>query len=146
LVWAAYVAPDDKGDTRPVVGTTTQLCNRILLEQLAETRRCYLKFAPSFGPLYWQQTGQQLHLMPLDRYVTDGSWKIAHGVLYTAERLCSFGIDDCPLAQSVLAQVQSCLFLSLFLLLLFWWHVMSCLGSMKMNVVLSRLCFFYVLI
>lgn len=31
--------------------------------------------------------------MPFDRFVSDLNWKIAHGVLYTAERLSSFGYD-----------------------------------------------------
>jgi len=29
--------------------------------------------------------------MPLDHQVRDLSWKVAHGVLYTADRLISFG-------------------------------------------------------
>ena len=68
--------------------------------------------------------------MPLDRQVIDLNWKIAHGVLYTAERLASFGypfqtacfcgaqLEDlehlffsCPLAQSGIAWIQSGLFL-----------------------------------
>ena len=67
--------------------------------------------------------------MPLDRPVIDLNWKVAHGVLYTAERLCSFGYDIpkacfcgfhlessehlffyCPLAQSGIAWIQSLLF------------------------------------
>ena len=65
----------------------------------------------------------------MDRPVIDIAWKIAHGVLYTADRLASFGysfqlscfcnstpetIDhllfECPLAQSVLSWLQSLMF------------------------------------
>lgn len=68
-------------------------------------------------------------ICPIDRPVIDLNWKIAHGVLYTASRLASFGyaIDtscfcdspdetlshlffDCPLPESAIAWVQSPLF------------------------------------
>ena len=84
---------------------------------------------PSFGPLYWQATWRQLRFFPLDRPVIDLFWKVAHGVLYTAERLISFGYDipsacfcahgveslehlffSCPVASSVFSWVQSLLF------------------------------------
>ena len=66
--------------------------------------------------------------MPLDRHVADLNWKVAHGVLYTAERLASFGYSlpmacfcgaqtespdhlffACPLAQSAIDLIQSLL-------------------------------------
>ena len=69
--------------------------------------------------------------MPLDRKPIDLRWKVAHGVLFTAHRLVSFGLnvplyslcghsDDtlehlffhCHLAQSGLDWIQSLLFLS----------------------------------
>ena len=65
----------------------------------------------------------------LDRQVLDLNWKIAHGVLYTAERLSSFGLPvplpcfcgapvgslshlfyACPLARSVLSWLQLLMF------------------------------------
>ena len=68
-------------------------------------------------------------MFDVDRPVIDLAWKIAHGVLYTADRLASFGyslqlssfcnsapesIDHrffkCPLAQSVLSWLQSPMF------------------------------------
>ena len=89
------------------------------------------KFSPSFGSLYWPATWSQLSYMPLDRVVIDLSWKIAHGVLYTAERLSSFGYAIptacfcnspmesaehlffyCPLAKSGIDWIQSKLFLA----------------------------------
>lgn len=62
-----------------------------LLEMNAVVPHCVEKFSPSFGSLYWPATWSQLFYMPLDRVVIDLSWKIAHGVLYTAKRLSSFG-------------------------------------------------------
>ena len=69
--------------------------------------------------------------MPLDRQVIDLNWKVAHGVLYTAERLASFGYQfqvscfcgvqpeglehlffSCPLVQSGISWIQSLLFRS----------------------------------
>ena len=82
-----------------------------------------------YGQLYWPLTWDQLYFFPIDRPVLDLSWKVAHGVLYTADRLLGFGysIDplcfcglapecpthlffSCPLAQSVLSWLQSLLF------------------------------------
>lgn len=54
---------------------------------------CIRKFLPQYGPLYWSETWQQIHLTSLDRPVVDLNWKVAHGVLYTASRLVdSFGM------------------------------------------------------
>ena len=90
---------------------------------------CVHKFASSFGALDWSSTWRFLLLMPFDRQVIDLNWKIAHGVLYTAERLNSFGYDiptscfcghhmeslehlffSCPLSQSGIGFIQSLLF------------------------------------
>ena len=100
-----------------------------LLSESLSTPHCVVKFAPIFGPLYWSCTWRQLFLFDVDRPVIDLAWKIAHGVLYTADRLASFGyslqlscfcnsapesIDHlffkCPLAQSVLSWLQSLMF------------------------------------
>ena len=48
---------------------------------------CMAKFLPTYGPLHWPQTWNQLHLCHLDRTVLDLNWQIAHGVLYTGARL-----------------------------------------------------------
>ena len=85
-----------------------------------------LSSLPLFLVLYWSCTWRQLFLFDVDRPVIDLAWKIAHGVLYTADRLASFGyslqlscfcnsapesIDhlffECPFAQSVLSWLQS---------------------------------------
>ena len=60
------------------------------------------------------------HVMPFDRRVADFSWLLAHGVVLTADRLRpSFPLEtaghlffECPLAQNVLAWVQSLLVLA----------------------------------
>ena len=103
-----------------------------LLLSLHEVQpHCVLKFASSFGLLDWPATWKALQFMPLDRQVRDLSWKIAHGVLYTADRLISFGYQylpscfcgyhlecsehlffSCPLARSGLDWIQSQLFLA----------------------------------
>ena len=100
-----------------------------LLSELVVSPHCVEKFFPLFGSLYWSATWRQLFLFDLDRPVIDLSRKVAHGVLYTAEHLSSFGYDiplsffcsapceslqhlffDCPLAVSVLSWLQSLLF------------------------------------
>ena len=64
---------------------------RLLLSDLESTPHCFWKFLPSFGPLYWPVTWRQLFFFNIDRPVIDLCWKVAHGVVYTAERLISFG-------------------------------------------------------
>ena len=87
---------------------------------------CESKFLPSFGSLYWSSTWRNLHFCDVDRPVIDLSWQVAHGVLYTVDRLLSFGYSldphcfcgpvmetpshlffQCPLAQSGLSWLQS---------------------------------------
>ena len=77
------------------------------------------------GLLHWRSR----FFFDLDRQVLDLNWKIAHGVLYTARRLSSFGMSVspecfcgapleslshlffvCPLAHSVLSWLQSLMF------------------------------------
>ena len=89
---------------------------------------CEEKFLPLYGSLYWPTTWRQLSFCPLDRPVIDVAWQVAHAVLYTADRLVSFGYDydpncfcgaletpshlffECALAQSVLGWIQSLMF------------------------------------
>ena len=89
---------------------------------------CEEKFLPLCGSLYWPTIWRQLSFCPLDRPVIDVAWQVAHGVLYTADRLVSFGYDydpncfcgaletpshlffECALAQSVLSWIQSLMF------------------------------------
>lgn len=115
----------------PVESITCKLCYQLLLSLNPCRPHCVVKFRQAFPNLDWLSTWQSLFFLPLDRQVIDLNWKIAHGVLYTAERLCSFGYDipkacfcgfhlessdhlffSCPLAQSGIAWIQSLLFLA----------------------------------
>ena len=115
----------------PATGMSTKFCYQCLLSENSATPHCTVKFLPAFGVLYWSTTWRELCLFDTDRQVIDLSWKIAHGVLYTAARLASFGYDfstacfcgpvsetlehlffHCPLAHSVLSWLQSLMFLS----------------------------------
>lgn len=91
-----FLRPQENGTPRPLANSTTKLCYSILAQQTAEPPHCILKFAGSFGPLFWSETWKQVHIMPLDRHVIDTNWKIAHGVIYTADRLVSFGMAVDP--------------------------------------------------
>lgn len=89
---------------------------------------CEEKFFPLYGALCWSTTWRQLYFCPLDRSVIDLAWQVAHGVIYTADRLISFGYAydpncfcaapetpshlffECALAQSVLGWIQSFMF------------------------------------
>ena len=113
----------------PISLMTAKTCYQYLLSEHVVTPHCVLKFAPVFGPLHWPTTWRSLNFFDLDRQVIDLNWKIAHGVLYTAQRLVSFGLSvplscfcgapveslehlffSCPLAQSVLCWLQSLMF------------------------------------
>ena len=108
---------------------TTKSCYLYLLSENVVQPHCVMKFASTFGVLHWSTTWRSLSFFDMDRQVIDLNWKIAHGVLYTAQRLVSFGLSvplscfcgspveslehlffSCPLAQSVLCWLQSLLF------------------------------------
>ena len=63
-----------------------------LLVETYAVPHCVEKFWPTFGTLYWPSTSRQLHFANFDRSVLDFSWKVAHGVVLTAQRLISFGL------------------------------------------------------
>ena len=113
----------------PAVQISTKFVYTLLLSEHLADPHCVTKFARDFGPLYWSVTWEQLFWFGNDRPVIDLSWKIAHGVLYTAEHLPSFGyaiptdcfcgpvvetlyhlVFHCPLAQSVLAWLWSLMY------------------------------------
>ena len=117
------------GPPQLAVDISCKSCYALLLELNPVQPHCVAKFGPCFGPLDWSATWRSLQFMSLDCLVRDLSWKIAHGVLYTAERLISFGYQyqpSCfcgspletlehlfvsrPLAKSGLDWVQSLLF------------------------------------
>lgn len=108
---------------------STKSCYLYLLSENMSPPHCVEKFAPSYGELHWSSTWWSLSFFDIDRQVIDLNWKIAHGVLYTAQRLASFGLSvplpcfcgspveslehlffSCPLAQSVLSWLQSLMF------------------------------------
>ena len=124
-----------------IVSASCKSCYQLLLSLNVEQPHCVLKFAASFGVLDWPMTWKSLQFMPmtwkslqfmpLDRQVRGLSWRVAHGVLYTAERLISFGYAvpptcfcgyqlecsehlffSCPLARSGLDWIQSMMFLA----------------------------------
>ena len=105
---------------------TTKSCYLYLLSANVVQPHCVIKFAPTYGRLHWPTTWCSLGFFDLDRQVVDLNWKIVHGVLYTAQRLVSFGLPVpldcfcgapieslehlfffCPLTQSVLSWLQS---------------------------------------
>ena len=113
----------------PVACMTTKSCYLYLLSENVVQPHCVMKFASTFGVLHWSTTWRSLSFFDMDRQVIDLNWKIAHGVLYTAQRLVSFGLSvplscfcgspveslehlffSCPLAQSVLCWLQSLMF------------------------------------
>ena len=122
LVWACHSVH------RTVPMMSTKSCYQFLLEKSSKPAHCVSHFRPVFVDLYWLETWKQVSVCPIDRPVIDLNWKIAHGVLYTASRLSSFGyvIDttcfcgfpnetlshlffDCSLVQSVIAWIQGLL-------------------------------------
>lgn len=134
----------------PVSSLTSKSAYLMLVSELPGVPHCVGKFLPSFGTLYWPSTWRKLFFFHMDWQVIDLSWKVAHGVLYTADRLSSFGyaiptacfcghalesLDhlffSCPLAVSVLSWLSSLLFLSSPLVLSFF--AMSVLDSRKMS-------------
>ena len=48
---------------------------------------CVEKFSSQYGKLYWPSTWSQLFCFNLHRSVIDLPWKVAHGVVYTADLL-----------------------------------------------------------
>ena len=94
---AYFLRPTDDGKERPLSASTTKLCYKVLLDSVTTPPHCIHKFSGTFGPLYWDDTWKQVHVMPLDRHVIDVNWKIAHGVIYTADRLVSFGMAVDPM-------------------------------------------------
>ena len=114
-----------------VTSTSCKVSYQLLVSLHEVQPHRVLKFAPSFGALDWPATWKSLQFMPLDRQVRDLSWKVLHGVVYTADRLISFGYQylpscfcgyhlacsehlffSCPLARSGLDWIQSQLFLA----------------------------------
>ena len=69
---------------------TSKTCYDLLLSRNPAFPHCVGKLLPLFEAWEWSSTWCSLFFRPLDRQVIDLNWKLAHGVLYTAERLASF--------------------------------------------------------
>ena len=83
----------------PVSAVSTKSTYSLLLEFHRREPACVVSFGRVFGPLYWPSTWAQLFWFSLDCPVIDVSWKIAHGVLRTGQRLVStFGMSHIPIA------------------------------------------------
>ena len=114
----------------PATGMTTKYCYLYLLSENLRSPHCVTMFLPTFGVLYWSTTWRELFSFDTDRQVIDLSWKIAHGILYTAAWLASFSFHFrtscfcgpvsetfehlffyCPLAYSFLSWLQSLMFI-----------------------------------
>ena len=72
---------------------TAKLCYDLLLLVNPCHPHCVTKFSLSFPDVDWPSTWSSLFFMPLDRQVSDLCWRVAHGVLYSADRLISFGYN-----------------------------------------------------
>ena len=132
---------------------TAKCVYSFLVSENRGDRHCVEKFLPLYGVLYWPTTWRQLFFFDLDRPVIDLCWKIAQGVLYTADRLIGFGYSIDPSCFCGLAseRLPHCFFLVLWLkvpclgssprcfvfllCLLLWFVVMFCLALVRMRFV-----------
>ena len=123
------VASSDPFQSSSVTAASAKSCYMYLLSEASCDPHCAVKFLSTFGALYWSTTWRELFFFDLDKQVIDLSWKVAHGVLFTVDRLLRFGYSldpfcfcgpvletpshlffECSLAQSVLSWFQSLLF------------------------------------
>ena len=123
------VASSDPFQCSPVSVISAKSCYLYLLSEACVEPHGTAKFSSVFGALYWSTTWRELFFFGQDKPVIDPCWKLAHGVLYTVDRLLLFGYSldpfcfcgpiletpshpffDCPLAQSALSWLQSLLF------------------------------------
>ena len=74
---------------------TSKCVYSFLMSESRGDPQCVEKFLPLYGVLYWP-TWRQLYFFDLDRPVIDLCWKIAHWVLFTADRLIGFAYSIDP--------------------------------------------------
>ena len=98
------------GARKPVSSVSCKYTYARLLELSRVDPHCVEKFRPVFGDLYWPFTWKQLFFMLLDRPVVGLSWKVAHGALFTMDRLVSFVVISPLLAfpVSILSRPNIC--------------------------------------
>ena len=75
---------------------TCKSCYQLPLSLNPAQPHCVVKFRSNYGDLDWDSTWKTLFFLPLDRKPIDLCWKVARGVLYTAHRLVSFGLNVPP--------------------------------------------------
>ena len=75
---------------------TCKSCYQLLLSLNPAQPHCVVKFRSNYDDLDWDSTWKTLFFMPLDWKPIDLCWKVAHGVLYTAHCLVSFGLNVPP--------------------------------------------------
>ena len=90
---AVVVGSSQHVDPVAVDSVSTKSCYVLLLFLTPCTPHCVSKFSPIYGPIDWKSTWASLYVLPSDRHVSDVNRKIAHGALYIADRLISFGLD-----------------------------------------------------
>ena len=73
--------------------SSSKIAYLFLLAENYVVPHCVAKFRPTFGAVYWPSTRRQIHFANSDRSVLDSSWKVAHSVVLTAQRLISFGLN-----------------------------------------------------
>lgn len=86
---------DKSGVVSSVDCLSVKLAYSSLLKSAEIVPHCISKSRPVFGDLYWSTTWSQVHILPFNRPVNDFAWLLAHGVVFTADRLLlSFGISS----------------------------------------------------
>ena len=91
------VASSDPFQSSSVTAASAKSCYMYLLSEASCDPHCAVKFLLStFGVLYWFTTWRELFFFDLDKQVIDLSWKVAHGVLFTVDRLLRFGYSLDP--------------------------------------------------
>ena len=86
---------------RPASDMTVKARNVFLFGQSLAAPHCLEKWCPTYGTLYWESAWSQLSFSSFQRNAVDLSWKIAHGVWYTVDRLASFGYSGLKVATVV---------------------------------------------
>jgi hypothetical protein len=108
-------------------GATTKDFYRSLVDVLGQPPHCIVKFQPCYGDQYWPLTWAQVSNVPFDRKVRDFSWKVSHGVVYTADRLVGFGMQvdsNCFFGQA--PETPEHLFFNVVLFLPFFYGLRRC--------------------
>ena len=91
-LFSLVFAPRDPHARRVVADLSSKIAYLFLLAENYAFLHCVEKFSSTLGALYWPSTQRQLHFANFNRSVLDFSWKVADGVVLTAQSLISFGL------------------------------------------------------